>query len=135
MSIGNWDPETNTTQKAFQLDASSLNRLIEISKNNQLEQLNTLLSPTEKQQQTDLMQLDKGQWFTVAESLSDLEIEHLMRFFTMAEKLPGCEAGAQSPVIWLGKVLKKRGAGISRDLVLWIKAHSDNQYLPHGALL
>ena len=135
MSIGNWDPEAAQGHGAFQLEASLLNRFIEISKNNQLEQLNTLVSSTEQQQQAALMQLDKEQWFDAAEPLTEIEIEHLMRFFTVAEKLSGWEAGAQSPVIWLGKILKKRGVGINRELVLWIKANSDNQYLPHGALI
>ena len=81
------------------------------------------------------MQLDKEQWFDAARTFNDDEIVHLMRFFTVAEQLPGWEAGANSPVVWLGKILKQRGTGIDRELVLWIKAHSDNQFLPHGALL
>ncbi|WP_101759989.1 hypothetical protein [Oceanicoccus sp. KOV_DT_Chl] len=81
------------------------------------------------------MQQRKADWFHVASTLSDEQLQHLMRFFTVAESLPGWEAGDNSPVIWLGKVLKQRGTGISRELVLWIKANSSNQFLPHGALL
>jgi hypothetical protein len=80
------------------------------------------------------MKQDKESWFEVADSFSDDELVHLMRFFTKAEQLPGWEAGDTSPVIWLGKMLKKRGTGIDRELALWIKANSNNQYLPHGSL-
>ena len=66
---------------------------------------------------------------------SNEEIEHLMRFFTIAEQLPGWHAADNSPVIWLGKLLKQRGVGINKELVLWIKENSDNRFLPHGPLI
>ena len=134
MSLGSWDPNAEQAKNDVQLDSKLLQRYIAISQNQQLEQLAQLLSTDEQQLQAGLMQLTREQWFDAAQSLSDDEIEHLMRFFTMAEQLPGWDGGANSPVIWLGKVLKQRGTGINRELLLWIKAHSDNQFLPHGAL-
>lgn len=135
MSLGTWDPKAEQPAGDFKVDQAQLKCFIAYSQQDQLGQLQELISAADLQQQAQLMQLDKDQWFSEVESYSDEELEQLMRFFTLAEKLPGWEAGAQSPVIWIGKVLKKRGTGINRELVLWIKANSDNQYLPHGALL
>ncbi len=135
MSIGNWDPELEQSQSSTTISMDDLQRFIGLSESEQLGDLSTLLSSQEKQQQLELMTLDKEQWFEAAGVLTDEQLQHLMRFFTVAEKLPGWEAEGKSPVIWLGKILKKRGTGINRELVLWIKAHSNNQYLPHGPLL
>ncbi len=135
MSPESWDPNIEQAKQNVQLDEALLKRFITISQNQQLEQLGTLLSTDEQQKQAGLMQLSKEQWFECAQLFSDDDIEHLMRFFTVAEQLPGWQADASSPVIWLGKILKQRGTGIHRELVLWIKDHSNNQFLPHGALL
>ena len=135
MSIGNWDPKLQQTPLAITININDLLRFISLSESEQLGELASLIPQNEQQQQAALMTLDKQQWFEAAKDLSDKQLQHLMRFFTVAEKLPGWEAEGKSPVIWLGKMLKKRGTGINRDLVLEIKANSDNQYLPHGPLL
>ena len=134
MSQGTWDPDAEQASINFQLDNTLLARLISYSQQDQLNQLKELLSTSELQIYAQLMKTSKDQWLIATQTLSDDEIIHLMRFFTVSEKLPGWEAGANSPVIWLGKILKQRGTGINRELVLWIKAHSDNQFLPHGPL-
>ncbi len=135
MSLGNWDPTPAQGQQPFKADAERLQRFIALSQNDLLADLSKQLSSDEQQTQANLMQLDQKAWAVLAQALNDDDIEQLMRFFTMAETLPGWEAGANSPVIWLGKELKKRGTGINRDLTIWIKANSDNRYIPHGALL
>lgn len=135
MTLGSWDPQAEQAKTALTPDVATLQRYIDLSRSDKLDSLERELDDREKQVNAGLMQLDKEQWFAQVESLSDGEIEHLMRFFTCAEQLPGWEAGAHSPVIWLGKVLKQRGGGISRELQVWIKAHSNNRYLPHGPLL
>jgi hypothetical protein len=135
MSLGSWDPKAGQAKAGFSIDKKVLSRFIDLSRQQQLEDLGQQLSSEEQQQQAPLMQLGKDSWFEIAGTFSDQEIEELMRFFTIAEKLPGWEAGDKSPVIWLGKILKKRSAGINRELVIWIKAHSNNQFLPHGSLL
>ena len=135
MSLGNWEPELEQQKVNFKIDLNLLERFANYSRNQQLDQLNTLLSAEEIQRQAALMQQNKESWLQVAADFSDEKIEGLMRFFTLAEQLPGWQAGSNSPVIWLGKLLKQRGTGINRELQLWIKQHSDNQFLPHGALL
>jgi hypothetical protein len=135
MSIGSWDPSSEHAAHDFHIDTEQLRRFINVSKQNQLDQIEQVLAPDEKQVQAKLMQQDKESWFLAANRFSDEEIIDLMRFFTVAESLPGWEAGDNSPVIWLGKILKKRGTGIDKELTLWIKANSKNQFLPHGALI
>ena len=135
MSLGSWDPKAANAETNFSIDRKVLERFLEISQHQQLDQLDEKLSAEDQQIQAGLMTQDKHSWFAVAESFSDEELGQLMRFFTLAEKLPGWEAGDKSPVIWLGKILKKRGTGIDRELLLWIKANTNNQYLPHGSLL
>ncbi len=134
MSLGTWDPNLQTTN-ATTIDSTLLHRFITMSNNSQLEQLSELLSDEEKQQHASLMKQEQANWQQVAESFNNQQLEDLMRFFTVAEKIPGWEAAEKSPVIWLGKILKQRGVGINRDLAIWIKQHSNNQYLPHGPLM
>ena len=134
MTLGSWDPETQQAKSSVTPDAATLQRYIRLSRSGKLDALGIELDDREKQVNAGLMHVDREQWFAEAETLSDDEIEQLMRFFTKAEQLPGWEAGAASPVIWLGKVLKQRGTGISRELQMWIREHSDNRYLPHGPL-
>ena len=135
MSLGSWDPKAGQAKAGFSIDRKVLSRFIDLSSEQQLENLGQKLSSEEQQQQAPLMQLGKDSWFAIADPLSDQEIIELMRFFTVAENLPGWEAGDKSPVIWLGKILKKRGTRIDRELVIWIKSHSNNQFLPHGSLM
>lgn len=134
MTIGSWNPEIQTNSDQLEIDLPLLQRFISISSENRLDQLEASLSADERQQYAGLMRLDKDKW-SIADTLDDEDIEHLMRFFTVAEKLPGWEGEAQSPVIWLGKILKQRGTGINKELLQWIKSNSDNRFLPHGPLL
>lgn len=81
-----------------------------------------------------LMKLEQDA-FQAAETLPDADLEALIRFFTLAEmQLPGWEAGKQNPVIYLAKILKKRGS-FDAELRRWVKSNSDNRYLPYGSAL
>lgn len=134
MTTGSWDPNATQAQTSLIPDTDLLQRYLALSREDKLNDLGNQLDATEQQTHAPLMQLDKTQWLEAGAALNDGDIEHLMRFFTKAEQLPGWEAGAKSPVIWLGKILKQRGHGISKELAQWIKANSDNRFLPHGAL-
>lgn len=53
---------------------------------------------------------------------------------TLAEEtIPGCEAGARSPVILIARLLRERG-DYPADLTQWIKRVSSNRFLPYGSL-
>ncbi len=134
MAIGSWNPDAKPDDQQFQVERANLETYIALSSEGRLNELPTIMSADQQQLQAATMHLSKDQWFAAADMFNDKEIEHLMRFFTVAETLPGWDAGADSPVIWLGKLLKQRGVGINRELTLWIKANSNNQFLPHGAL-
>jgi hypothetical protein len=76
-----------------------------------------------------------GESWKLAEALSDSDIRLLVVFFTLAEKqLSGWEAGRLSPVIDLVRILKERGS-FQPELRKWIKANTDNRYLPNGPVL
>ena len=80
-----------------------------------------------------VMRLEAGAW-DAAEALDDESLVLLVRLFTRIEALPGWDAGKRSPVIPLVRLLKAREA-FSADLRKWIKANSDNRYLPYGSAL
>lgn len=57
-----------------------------------------------------------------------------LRVLTLAEmRLPGCEAGARSPVIPIAHVLRERG-DYPPALTPWIRSVSTNRFLPYGSL-
>lgn len=57
-----------------------------------------------------------------------------LRALTLAEEsIPGCEAGAQSPVIALARILRERG-DYPEGLTAWIRSVSGNRFLPYGSL-
>ena len=77
---------------------------------------------------------DGCDWAAAAAGLSSAELESLVRLYTLAERLPGWNAGPRSPVIPLVAELKRRDA-CPDGLTAWIKANTDNRFLPYGSLL
>lgn len=74
-------------------------------------------------------------WSALASTLDDHRLLALIRLFTRAEMaFPAWKAGDRSPVIALAAELKRRG-GLPAGLTAWIRANSDNRFLPHGSLL
>lgn len=134
MSIGSWDPNAGVTDSPIQLQPDLLSRLITFSREDQLSTLDQLLADDEKQLLSGTMHLDHALWRDAAEALTDEEILHLIRFFAVAENLPGWEAGEKSPVIPLAKVLRQRGARLEKELLQWLRTVSDNRFLPYGPL-
>lgn len=132
MALGNWTPDN---KQNLSLSTEIVQRYITLANSDQLENLSNSLSETEIEHQAGFMSQTVADWSAITDPLSDDEITSLIKFFTKAEQLPGWQAGDQSPVIGLGKILKKRGVGINKELSLWIKTHSDNRFLPHGSLL
>ena len=74
-------------------------------------------------------------WAEAGNKLNDGEVIALIRLFTLAETaLSGWEAGDASPVIPLTALLKRRGT-CPPDLTAWIRANSENRFLPYGNLM
>lgn len=97
--------------------------------------LATSIDKSEQEQHAPIMKLSQQEWLAVEGELSNGEIISLIKFFTIAEmKLQDWSGEKTSPVIWLSKLLRKRGQSIDKDLLRWIKANSDNKFLPYGPL-
>ena len=133
MSVGSWNPDAEEAGNQG-IDKEQLKRFIAWSEDDQLDQLTDLLSTDEQQTLAPLMQKELSDWSVLAEDYSDSELVALIRFFTVAENLPGWQAGDKSPVIALAKTLRKRGQKLERELLLWIREASDNRFLPYGPL-
>ena len=134
MSLGSWDPKVEAQSTELLLESDLLHRLIAYSDEEKLAQLEQLLSTTDKQRLAGLMKIDPLIWQTAAEPLLENDLLHLIRFFAVAENLPGWEAGATSPVIPLAKILRQRGVRLDTSLLKWLREVNDNRYLPYGPL-
>ena len=134
MSIGSWDPAADAAAHSIQIELSTLERFISISRDEQLDSIADLISGGESQTLAGLMQLDAAQWLTAVEAMDSEDILHLIRFFAVAENLPGWEAGERSPVIPLARTLRKRGQRLDKALLQWLRSVSDNRFLPYGPL-
>lgn len=82
-----------------------------------------------------VMRLPTGELAPVAQELESEDLDALIRLFTLIESHPGWEAAERSPVIALFRVLRSRlGREATDELAAWVKARSDNRFLPHGSL-
>ncbi len=134
MSLESWDPSANSRAQQFELQGALLTRLISYSAEEQLEELDTLIVGDERQALAGLMKVDHQTWHAASEGLTDDELLHLIRFFAMAENLPGWEAQETSPVIPLAKALRKRGVRLDKPLLQWLRQVNNNRFLPYGPL-
>lgn len=135
MTIGAWDPSGEEVKTTAEIDFNALPVLISLSENNQLDSISDHLSEDQINTYRPWMKIDTQKWQTAVEPLSSEKITHLIRFFTLAEmQLDGWEAGNDSPVIALNKVLKKRGDRLDKDMLVWIRENSNNRFIPNGAL-
>ena len=132
MSIGSWNP--NMSEKNTDIDKIWLERFIAWADQNQLQELDTLMKEQEQHSLANLMHKEQREWLQVAELFDDKQLESLIRFFTIAENLPGWTSGENSPVIALARTLRKRNNNLDRELLLWIRRVSNNRFLPYGPL-
>jgi len=123
-------------QGAAKISRADLEGFINIAMAGKFDGVESQFSALEKTQLPVLMKTDRNRWFEVAEELSSDEIRSMAKFFTLVEeKIPSCEAADKSPVIWLCKVLKKRGEFPDKELTRWIKSNTSNRFLPYGSVL
>jgi len=134
MSLGSWDPTAESASRNIEIENTTLDRFINYSRADQLTQLDQLITGDENQALSGLMQIEHSAWLAAAQDLSEDELLHLIRFFAVAENLPGWEAGANSPVIPLAKSLRKRGVRLDKTLLQWLRDVNDNRFLPYGPL-
>jgi len=84
MAIGVWEPESKS-EEPQPIDLSQLQRFIQLVRDGHLEDLDNHLSGSDRPAGAFLMKLEQPSW-ELAEQFSDEEIEHLIRFFTLAEQ-------------------------------------------------
>jgi hypothetical protein len=134
MTVESWDPGgsgAELTPAALDLLQNAARRLEEPDFGLDAQQVRAL-APVARQARRAKPGAD---WAEAAEALSADAIVALIRLFTLAEsRLPGWESGDCSPVVPLVTSLKRRGSFPS-ELTGWIKANSDNRFLPHGNIL
>ena len=129
MSTGVWEPA-----KPVDINLGKLRELAGLVNTINLENLTAALPQETIESEKKLMHCQPKDWLA-AEGLTDDELILLIRFFTLAEmQLPGWDGGQLSPVIYLVRILKQRSA-FGSELRRWIKANTDNRYLPNGAAL
>jgi len=132
MTIGTWNPKPRESER-YLLDLKQLRIFTKCIEDGHLQALSHCLSPEQVEAGQELMQLHKNIWLDQLGEMPDAEMVALVRFFTLAEsQLPGWEAGSKSPVIWLCRLLKKRGLFPDKELITWIKENSQNKFLPYG---
>lgn len=128
MVVGAWDPE----EQIRALDASVLAELTEAAKQLHLDDFG--LSAVAAGRLAATVRLAPEAW-RAAEGLADEDLIRLVRLYTLAEgRFADWKAGAKSPVIALCRILRDRGAWPAK-LTAWIKANSDNRFLPYGSLM
>lgn len=134
MTLGSWDPAAKAQTQHTKLTATTLAQLIAYSTEERLGNLEQHLTGDESQVLSGLMKIDHMAWTKASETLSDGELLHLIRFFAVAENLPGWEAQEKSPVIPLAKSLRKRGVRLDKPLLQWLREVNNNRFLPYGPL-
>jgi hypothetical protein len=116
------------------VDVEFLQDMARLASDSDLADISASLDVSQISKGAVLMTLDPASWDCVNE-WDDCRLEALIRFFTLAEmQLPGWRGGNKSPVIALVKMLQKRDA-FPQELRKWIKANTDNRFLPYGSAL
>ncbi len=129
VGVGVWEPG-----KSISVSTEQLQKLVSQVGEIDLAQLTSTCDDEFMDSNAWMMKLGESAW-QVADALPAEDLVRLVRFFTLAEmQLPGWEGGKRNPVICLVKILKSRDE-FPADLRKWIRANTDNRYLPYGAAL
>ena len=127
MGVGVWEPGMSIS-----VSTEQLRKLVSQVGEIDLAQLTSTCDDEFMDSNAWMMKLGESAW-RVADSLAAEDLVRLVRFFTLVEmQLPGWEGGKRNPVIYLVKILKSRDE-FPADLRKWIRANTDNRYLPYGA--
>ena len=129
MSVESFDPDAAKRR----VSPTDLSRLLEAA--GALDAPDFGLSKAEIVDLAALARHPEVDWQAPLAALADADIIALLRLFTLAEGVfAGWHAGAKSPVIVMAAALRQRDA-YPADLTAWIKANTDNRFLPYGNLM
>lgn len=116
------------------LSKKDLNFFIAIGNEEQFDSLLPYVRRNNYLKDGSLMRNKPEFWYETSEDLSNMELEGLIKTFTIAEKIiPNWKAGSVSPVIWLFRKLRERINFKDSNLEKWIIDNTDNNYLPYGS--
>jgi uncharacterized protein YihD (DUF1040 family) len=126
VTVDSWQPSPETGN----IDSKTLERLLNAassfaSDQNFTPDLNWI---------QPLAKADAIKWKDAVQDLTDDQLILLIKMLTILETQQNWDLADKSPVITIFKLYKKK-SGIDKDLVKWVKANTDNQYLPFGPLL
>ncbi|MCV6626203.1 MAG: hypothetical protein OIF38_08910 [Cellvibrionaceae bacterium] len=137
MSVESWDPSAAQQAGSYQLKHEFLLNLIEqhTRQSQDTPQVREYFQQGELQMHSAMMTLAADAWLQVIGDFSEPQLLSLIEILTLAEtQIPGFEAGADSPVIVIVKYLKQQKTPLSREMLLWIRANTNNRFLPNGPL-
>ena len=151
MATGTWEPGGAALPDADDLAAAAAFWRVHGSDEPDAEALGAELASPLRDRLRSAMQAPSGALTDVLSGLDPADAVDLARLLTVLEALPGFEAGARSPVVPIVRGLRARldahgdaegdatgDADGDRDafaeLVRWIRAHTENRFLPHGSL-
>lgn len=111
-----------------------LRRLIAIGESQDFSELRQLFAEFPPDSVGHFMRQSPQFWYSVADSLSDTELEALIRAITVAERdFPSFGGGSVSGVIWTYRRLEQRKRCRIDVLAEWILAHTANDWAPFGS--
>ena len=127
MSVGTFDPGAASR---FELTADVIERLLAAAS-----AAPPRFGLSDEEVDTLAPAATNPQWSDAIADLAPDQIVALIRLFTQGEGvLPGWQAGAKSPVVAMVARLRQIDE-CPADLTAWIKANTDNRFLPYGSLM
>ena len=131
MSTESWQP----VQAPSSLDENSINKLNTLAQQFTQNQYDfATLNSDDATWLSTTMQAKHEAWLDVAGKLNADDLISAIQLLTVIEQEKNLGLAERSPVIVLFKQYKKM-AGINRELVQWVKEHSENKYLPFGPIM
>ncbi|BCE02563.1 hypothetical protein [Marinicellulosiphila megalodicopiae] len=129
MSIGSWDPS-----QSIELSHNDLTQLLALT-DDQILDIQSQFDHDFFNRIKPLMKQNLAFWKTNVDHLNDEQLTQLMKVFTLLEvKVDDFACLDKSPVVWIGKLLKSRKAFPEKRIIDWMKANTDNKFIPHGSL-
>lgn len=136
MALGTWNPADGSEQLAYRPDPSLIAACATFAQTDDWTGLADWVATHLPADANQMMKAEREAWQPCLVDQNRNTLLALAKFFTVAEQqLPHWHGGDKSPVIWIARHLKQRGEPLDRDTVLWIKAHTDNRFLPNGPIL
>lgn len=132
MTVETFSPEENLLPTKHFID-----QLIKTLKPNEdsLTQIIDTISESDKKIGSKAHLLPKSFWESKLQSLPDEVILELIKFFVLAEtSFSQWQFLEKSPAIACSKFLRNQKKRLPQSLILWIKEHSNNKFLPYGPL-